>query len=76
MIATSPTATAARPAAAALPVPTSPMIRPREDAGYIAPHSRVWNGTVKEIDTQYRTAARTATSGWPTIARRTRMGTT
>jgi len=48
----SPTVTAASPAAAALPVPTSPMIRPRDDAGYSAPQKRVWSGTVNEIEIQ------------------------
>ena len=66
--ATSPTLTAASPAAAALPVPISPMIRPRDVDGYIAPQNRVWSGTVNEIETQYRTAASTATRGWPTSA--------
>ena len=42
------------------------MIRPRDVDGYIAPQNRVWSGTVNEIETQYRTAASTATRGWPT----------
>ncbi len=32
------------PAAAALPVLTKPMSRPRSELGYMAPHIRCWSG--------------------------------